>query len=259
MTIKNAPPTTRLCRSNKQQVFVRDADLCEELIGKISFTEMLYYHLMGRRASTGETAMLDAILVALMEHGFTPSAIATRMVAVSSPEAMQAAVAAGLLAVGSMFIGTIEDSARLLHQIVSDGGDVAATCGAKVREYKSQKRHIPGFGHHLHKPDDPRTPVLLKVARESGQAGVHVEVLQVLSAEVDRAYKCHVTVNVTGIIGAILSDMNFPVDVVRGLAVISRAAGLVGHIKEEREQPAARFIWELAEANINNKAGPGEG
>jgi len=86
-----------------------------------------------------------------------------------------------------------------------------------------------------------------------------VEVLQVLSAEVDRAYKCHVTVNVTGIIGAILSDMNIPVDVIRGLAVISRAAGLVGHIKEEREEPAARFIWELAEANINNKAGPGEG
>jgi citrate synthase len=259
MTIKSTPPTTRLCRYNEQQVFIRDADLCKDLIGKLSFTEMLYYHLMGRRASTGETAMLDAILVALMEHGFTPSAIATRMVAASSPEAMQAAVAAGLLAVGSMFIGTIEDSARLLQQIVSGGGDVAAICDAKVREYKSEKRLIPGFGHHLHKPDDPRTPALFKVAQESGHAGVHVDALHLLSSAVDLAYKRHVTINVTGIIGAILSDMNVPVDVIRGIAVISRAAGLVGHIKEEREQPAARFIWELAEANINNLAGSGEG
>ncbi|MGF7161557.1 citrate synthase [Rhodoligotrophos appendicifer] len=245
-------PTTKLCRYTNDQVFVHNVDLCKDLIGKISFTEMIFFHLMDRRPRVAETAMLDAILVTLMEHGLTPSAITTRMIALSSPEAPQAAVAAGLLAVGSQFIGTIEDSARLLQALVAGKGSLEEQARETVMRYRQEKRLLPGFGHHLHRPDDPRTPVILAVAREHGLAGRHVDALMILGKTVDEAAGRHITINVTGAIGAILSDMEIPVDIIRGIAVISRAAGLVGHIKEERESPAARFIWELAEEHVHH-------
>lgn len=255
MTAQKAPPVTSLCRYTNDQVFIREADLCRDIIGKMTFTELVYYHLIGRRASADETGMLDAILVTLMEHGFTPSAIATRMIALSSPEAMQAAVAAGLLGVGSQFIGTIEDSARLLRDLVQEGGDVGSRAEIIVRKYRQERRHLPGFGHHLHRPDDPRTSPILAVARNRGQAGQHVEALELLGRTVDRVHGRHITINVTGAIGAILGDMGIPLEVIRGIAVISRAAGLVGHVHEEYQQPAARFIWEMTEASLNHQAG----
>jgi citrate synthase len=251
-------PTTALCRYTNDAVFVRGVNLVEELIGKVSFTEMIVFHLIGRRPTQAEVNVLDAVLVTLMEHGLTPSAIATRMIALSSPEAMQAAVAAGILGVGSQFIGTIEDSAALLGELVEAPEGVRARAETVVRRHFAERRHLPGFGHHLHRPDDPRSPKLIAVARENGIAGRHVEALLVLAEVVDAVAGRHITINATGAVGAVLADLGIPRDVVRGIAVISRAAGLVGHIREEREDPAARFIWELAEKNVD-KRGSTEG
>lgn len=247
-------PSSALCDYTDTEVFIRDANLCRDLIGKVSFTEMMYFQILGTRPTPAQVNMLDAILVTLMEHGFTPSVIATRMVALSSPEAMQSAIAAGILCVGSKFIGTIEDSARLLRELM-EGDDFDATARDTIAAYRAEKKLLPGFGHHLHRPDDPRSPVIFEVAERNGLAGKHVEAIGAFSKIVDDSFGRHVTINVTGAIGAVLADMEIPTEVIRGIAVVSRAAGLVGHILEESKDPAARFIWEQTEKSINHTAG----
>jgi citrate synthase len=194
--------------------------------------------------------------VTLMEHGLTPSSIAARMVAISSPEAPQAALAAGLLAVGSQFIGTIEDSARLLVEIADAPEGAQQRAQTIVKTYREERRLLAGFGHHLHRPDDPRSPKLIAVAREHGFGGRYIEALLTLASAVDAAAGRHITINATGAIGAILLELGIPLAAVRGIAIVSRAAGLVGHIQEERERPIARFIWDLAEREIEHRAGP---
>ena len=118
---------TKLSTHTNEALFLRDKNLVEDVIGKMSFTDAMFYHIMGVAPSDGQRAILDAVLVTLMEHGFTPSAIAARMTYLSAPEAMQSAVAAGLLSVASQFIGTMENAAKVLEDIANDpnGQDTA--------------------------------------------------------------------------------------------------------------------------------------
>lgn len=255
-------PTTGIATSTPEDVFIRGKSLCRELIGHVSFTEMIFFQMLGRMPSAGEARVLDASLVALMEHGLTPSALATRLVYSSAEEAMQAAVAAGLLAVGSRFVGTTEGCGALLARIVA-AADLAAEARAIAREHKEARAPLPGFGHPLHKPDDPRAARLLKVARDAGVAGKHVAAVEALGRAVDEVYGRHITLNVTGAIAAVLADCGVPVEILRGFSLIARCAGLVGHVREEQERPAMRAIWEAGERAVPydgpppaNTAGP---
>lgn len=241
--------TTRIATSTTDDVFVRGKSLCNDLIGKLGFTEMVFFHITGRTPSSGQTRVLDACLVTLMEHGLTPSAIATRLVYSSAPEAMQGAVAAGLLGVGSVFVGTVEGCALLLGRLVA-APDLAAEARATAEEHRAAKRPIPGFGHPQHKPDDPRTPRILAVAEESGVAGAHVAALRALGAAVDAVYGKHVTINATGAIAAGLGDCGIGPEIMRGFSLIARCAGLVGHVHEEQQAPAMRALWEAGDRAV---------
>lgn len=243
-------PSTSLCRHTNDHIFYRDRNLTDELIGKTSFTEVLFYQILGRVPTQAELQLVDAVLVTLMEHGLTPSATAARLVYTGSPDTIQAGVAAGLLAVGSAFVGTTEDCAGVLANLTRGGGDLATTAQICIATYIAEKRPLPGFGHHLHKPDDPRATKLLALARQLGTAGSHCRALEVLSREIDRVLGRHLTINATGAVAAVLSDINVPVRVMRGFALISRAAGLVAHLVEEQENPTGRAIWALVEKEI---------
>ncbi|WP_372724453.1 citryl-CoA lyase [Immundisolibacter sp.] len=238
-------PSTAICTYTSDAIYVRDKSLVDELIGEVSFTQMMFFQIMARMPTAGEVKIVDAVLVTLMEHGITPSAIATRLTLMSAPESLQGAVAAGLLGVGGQFLGTMEGAAALIAEIIA-APDRAAAAEDIARRHRESKTPLPGFGHNLHRPDDPRTPKLLAVARTAGVKGDHIAALLALGDAVDRVYARHITINATGAIAAVLSELGIPVEVMRGFAVITRAAGLVGHIKEERENPAARAIWELA-------------
>ena len=227
-------------------VFIRDASLINDLIGKVSFTELTFFQILGRRPSLGELAVVDAVLVTLMEHGFTPSAIISRLTAMSSPEALQASVAAGLLSVGSAFVGTTEDAARLLAGIVASPAGIDAAARAAAEAYRKEKRPLPGFGHHLHKPDDPRSLRLFQVAQDASVPNRHVEALKVFSLHVDDIYGRHITINATGAIAAVLSDIGVPIEIMRGFSILSRCAGLIGHIYEEQQMPTGRAMWDQA-------------
>jgi len=248
--MKPAPPTTTsIATASPDAIVVRGKDLCGELIGKLSFTEMLCWQILGREAAPAQVAVVDACLVALMEHGLMPSAIAARLVYSSAPEAMQGAVAAGLLGVGSRLVGSAEGCARLLAR-VAGAADAAAEAAAVVAEHRAAKRALPGFGHDVHLPDDPRTPRLFEVAREHGVAGRHVAAAATLGAALDRALGRHLTLNATGAVAAVLADAGVPAEIMRGFALIARCAGLIGHIHEEQSRPAMRSIWDAAERAV---------
>lgn len=248
---KTATPTTRIARHTKDAIYVRGASLVDDLIGKLTFTEMMYFQLLGVRATPAQAKILDAVLVTLMEHGITPSAIATRMIYDSCPEALQAAVAAGLLGVGSTFIGTMEGCAKNLEDILSVAeAERPARAKAIAQRFRAAKLPIPGFGHPHHKPDDPRSPRLLAVAEEAGVPGRHIRALRLLAQEVDAAWGRHLTINATGAVAALLGEIGVPQPVMRGIAVVSRAAGLVGHIREEQTDPSARYIWDMVSERV---------
>ncbi len=251
-------PTTRLCTHSTDAITVRGVDLVDELIGELSFTEMTYFAITGRRPTRAQTRILDAVLVTLMEHGLTPSAIATRMIYGSTPESLQAGVSAGLLAVGSMFVGTMEGCAALIERILS-APDREQAADDIADEYRRMRKPIPGFGHHMHKPDDPRTPKLFALAEAEGVPGRHIAALRTLSAAVDQRFGKHITVNATGAVGALLGEIAIPAPIMRGIAVISRSAGLVAHIAEEQRTPSMRYIWELVEEGVPYDAEPDTG
>jgi citrate synthase len=242
-------PTTKIARHTAQAIYIRGESLVDDLIGKLTFTEMMYFQMLGRRPTPAQTRILDAVLVTLMEHGITPSAIATRLIYDSCPEAIQAAVAAGILGVGSTFIGTMEGCAANLQEILSSSSQEGKAKEIANR-FRQAKQPIPGFGHPHHKPDDPRTPRLLAIAEEAGVPGRHIRALRLLAGEVDAAWGRHLTINATGAVAALLGEIGVPQEVMRGVAVVSRAAGLVGHIREEQLDPSARHLWDVAAESL---------
>lgn len=211
---------------------------------------MVYLLIQGRLPSRPECLILDACLVALAEHGLTLNTLVARFVTSAVPEQTQVAMGASLMTVGDTFVGTMEGCARILQVGVRQGGDAPLYCENVVTRHRAERRAVPGFGHCFHKPDDPRSPRLLRVAQEARCKGDFVAMLNTLAAEVDRACGRHLTINATGAIAALLSEIGFEPDVMRGLAVVSRSGGLVAHIKEERKSGAARLIERLAKENV---------
>lgn len=243
-------PVTELCTHTATSMNYRDQDLVEDLLGKHTFAEVMFMQIMGRKPRAVDMRILDAVLITLMEHGFTPSAIATRMIYMSAPENLQGAVSAGLMAVGSQFVGTMENNAKLLEQIIA-ADDKEAQARQIVLDIKATKSHLPGFGHHMHKPDDPRSIKLLALAEaEPELPGTYVKALRLLSKTIDEIYGKHITINATGATAALLGEIGVPSPLMRGFAVISRAAGLVAHIAEEQKSPAGRFIWDKIDHEI---------
>ena len=242
---------TKLSTHRLDALFLRDKNLVDEVIGEMSFTDAMFYHIIGAPPTVGQTSVLDAVLVTLMEHGLTPSSISTRLTYLSAPEAMQSAIAAGLLNVGSQFIGTIENAATLLERVQADPAGIDASCRQIVQQHKDAGKPMPGFGHHLHRPDDPRSPKLFAVAAAYDDIDHRpIRTINTLGAVVDRIYGKHLTINATAATAAVLLGAGIPTRIMRGFAVISRAAGLVAHVMEEQETPTGRAIWDIVDKQI---------
>ncbi|MCK9908794.1 citryl-CoA lyase [Microbacteriaceae bacterium K1510] len=243
-------PTTKLCLTQVDRITVRDHDLVTQLMGEKTFTEVFALLLTGSLPSPQQTRLIDAVLLTLMEHGLTPQAIAARMIARCEPEAMQAAIAAGLLGIGSRFGGAMSATSILLTEIIAAGDKGREAAQAIIARHRTVKKSIAGFGHPQHRPDDPRSQRLFQIAREGGIAGKYVDAIHLLSEEIDKAFGRHLTINTTGAIAAVLGDLGVPDDIMRGFAVVSRSAGLVAHLKEESEQQVAAYLTDFAEHDI---------
>ena len=238
---------SRIAQSDATSIRVHGLDLCDELIGHVGLADFLALELRGRLPDDGERRMLDAFMVTLAEHGSTPSTIAARLTLLGSPDQLQSAVAAGLAGAGSRFLGTMTDCARLLQHsgVAACGHDVSARADAVIRLADGT---VPGLGHPLHKPDDPRSIRLFDLARESGVYGANcetiVQVREVLSATKGK----RLPINATGAIAAIASDLGYDWGLVRGFALVARTVGLLGHLAEEMRAPMAQHVWETVES-----------
>jgi citrate synthase len=244
---KQKPLRSEMGWSTPDKITVRGLDLCNDLLGKIDLGGMAWLELTGRMPTPQEAAVFNALLVTLVEHGMTPHAIASRMVQVCAPEAMQAAVAAGLCAVGSVFAGGSEMVARTLQDALKDAPadvDIAALAEKIVEDHAARKVPISGIGHPIHKPIDPRTPVLFAIAEQNGFRGRYCALQEAISKAAENKLNRVLPVNAPGAIGALMCELGFPWQICRGVAVIGRAVGLVGHIAEDMRNPMALEIYD---------------
>ena len=221
MARKQKPIKSDLAWSTPDRIVVRGKDLPNEILGHLDLGDMAFLMILGRVPNKNESKLFNAMAVTLVEHGITPSAIAARMTYLGAPESPQAAVAAGLLGLGSVFVGSTEGVAKML----SESADVKAIL---------QMKRVPGLGHPLHKPVDPRTKRLFEIARETGFYGKYCKTMEQVS-EMKK-----LTLNATGAIGALACELGIDWRAVRGIGVMARAIGLVGHQDPRgRVQPAS--------------------
>lgn len=223
--------------ADADSITVRGRDLATELMGRVTFTELTFLLVQGRAPEPRETALLDAVLVSLAEHGLTPTVLAARLTHTGAPESLQGAVAAGLLGAGSVFLGVVEDTAVFLDRVVARGGDPEQAAADAVSAEIGAGRRIPGLGHPVHKAQDPRTARIYAIAEEEGLVGPHLQALRLVAAAHRDATGKALPINGAGVAGAALADLGFPARIVRGMALLARTAGLVAHLEEEQSRP----------------------
>ena len=245
--------SSAISASNPQTVVVRGFDLCRDLVGKITFTDHLWLLVTGALPSAAQRRVLDAALVAIAEHGLVPSVAASRITLAAAPEALQGAVAAGILGCGSVILGAAEAAARFFDSIVTRSASAALNEAALagLKELHEARRAVPGYGHPLHKALDPRVERLLAVATESGVAGRHVEIARAVEKLIPKVIGKPLVMNVSGAIAAVLLDSGYPLLAVKGIPILARTASLIAHLLEEQERPIGFVMAHAAVADID--------
>jgi citrate synthase len=244
---------TSLGTSTADEIRLLGQDLTADLMGKVGFGELAFWLVALRRPTPSETRVFEAVLVALADHGFTPTAIAARLTYLSAPDSLQGALAAGLLGGGSRFLGVTEDCGLFLHEAL-DGHELPTDDAGwdefaldVVRGFPG--KHIPGLGHPVHKVQDPRTPVLIGIAREEGLEGPHLRLFQAIGRVHEQVLGRKLPLNGAGVCGAALADLGLPVELLRGFALLARAAGLLGQLAEERRRPIGMDAYLTVDRN----------
>lgn len=249
--------TSGISSSNEKTILVRGRDLCEELIGRITFTDHVWLLITGQSPNEAQRRVLDATLVAIAEHGLVPSVQASRLTYAAAPEALQGAVAAGILGCGSVILGAAEAAGRLLQDVIdrSSGESLDPAASAVVRKRREQKQQIPGYGHPLHKESDPRVQRLFAVAREAGCAGRYAEAAFAIERVLPGITGKSLVLNVSGAIPAVLLDAGYPLLALKGVPILARTASLIAHLLEEQTKPIG-FVLSHAGASAIEYDGP---
>jgi citrate synthase len=251
---------TSLGTSTADEISLLGQSLAGDLMGTVGFGELAFWLVALRRPTPGETRVFEAVLVALADHGFTPTAIAARLTYLSAPDSLQGALAAGLLGGGSRFLGVTEDCGGYLHAVLeehdgelpTDPDDTAAWDALAleaVRRTREQGRYVPGLGHPVHKVEDPRTPRLIAIADEEGLRGPHLRLFEAIGRTHDAVLGRRLPLNGAGVCGAALADLGLPVELLRGFALLARAAGLLGQLAEERRRPIGMDTYLTVDRN----------
>lgn len=242
---------TRICGYDEDRIMIRGKDLVDDLMGKLGFTEMMLFHLLGEKPSGLQTTIVDAVLVTIMEHGLVPSAIVSRLTLLGAPESFQGAVAAGLLGVGDRYAGTASECATILEEIVAANEEDRDECARRIiRDYRGRKQPLPGYGHPIHRGGDPRVPRLIEIGRSAGVKGDYIEAMYLLERCLEEELGKSLPVNISAAIAAVLAEAGLPARAFRGFVLTARCAGLAGHLLEEMENPAADELWKGAESAV---------
>src|SRR3954452_12207835 len=250
---------TSLGTSTTDEISLLGQSLAGDLMGQVGFGELAFWLVALRSPTPGETRVFEAVLVALADHGFTPTATAAGLPYLSAPDSLQGALAAGLFGGGSRFLGVTEDCGGYLHAVLTEhDGDLPpdddtvgwdALALAAVRRTREQGRYVPGLGHPVHKVQDPRTPRLIAIADEEGLHGPHLRLFEAIGRTHEQVLGRKLPLNGAGVCGAALADLGLPVELLRGFALLARAAGLLGQLAEERRRPIGMDAYLAVDRN----------
>src|SRR6201999_2761681 len=250
---------TSLGTSEGTTITLLGRDLAHELMGEVSFGELAYWLITLERPTPQQSRLFEAVLLGLADHGFTPTAIAARLTWLSAPDAIQGALAAGLLGGGSRYLGVTEDTGRFLAEVLAAAPsplpapddqaawDALATHAVAARQ--AAGRFVPGLGHPVHKEGDPRTPRIIAIAREEGLYGPHLALFEAIGRVHPAILGKQLPLNGAGVSGAALADLGLPLEPPRGVGRLARCAGLLGHIAEEIRRPIAGDIYQAVDRN----------
>ena len=241
-----ATPVSRISRAYPDRVEVRGRDLAGDLMGRLSFTEYFHLLLTGREPTEDQRFFLDLLLVAIAEHGLMPTNVAARMTLAADPHSLQGAVAAGILGAGPVVLGTSEECARLLEETVASGREPADV----ARSIHAAGGKVPGFGHPVHRPVDPRAERILELADARGVSGRHVLLARGLRDAVSEEWGRPLPMNVAMPIAAVMLDLGFPSSSVKAVPILARTAGLLAHLAEEQERPLGLLLGRAAEEAV---------
>jgi citrate synthase len=250
--------SSAISAANDTTILVRGRDLVQDLVGSVSFTDHFWLLVTGQAPSAGQRRVLDATLVAIAEHGLVPSVQVSRMTLAAAPEALQGAVAAGILGCGSVVLGSSAAAGVFYSDIARCSQEGASPEDAAIRviqEYRKSGRAIPGYGHPLHKAADPRAVRLLQIAEEVSLAGAFVASARRVESLLPQLLGKPLALNVSGAIPAVLLDAGFPLLALKGVPILARTAGLIAHLLEEQQHPIG-FVMSHAAAGAIDYDGP---
>jgi citrate synthase len=251
---KAGEPVSHICQAYPDRVEVRGRDLCGDLMGRLTFTEYFHLLLTGDEPTELQRQFLDLLLIAIAEHGMMPTSVAARMTLDADPGSLQGAVAAGILGCGPIVLGTAESCAELLAAAqleVAAGASAADAAAAAAAAVHAAGGRLPGFGHPLHRPVDPRAERILELAAAQGAAGPHVKLAVRFSEAAADAWGRPLVMNVSMPIAAVMLDLGFPASSVKAIPILARTAGLLAHLAEEREAPIGFLMAGAAEEAIS--------
>ena len=252
-SVARMPPVSRISEAYPDRVEVRGRDLSGDLMGRLSFTEYFHLLLTGREPNEEQRFFLDLLLVAIAEHGMMPTNVAARMTLAADPESLQGAVAAGILGAGPVLLGTSDACARLLDRAqakVAAGEAPDSVAGEMARAVHASGERLPGFGHPVHRPLDPRAERILELADDHGVSGAHVKLTHSFRAAAAETWGKPLTLNVSMPIAAVMLDLGFASDAVKSVPILARTAGLLAHLAEEREVPIGFLMAAEAEEAV---------
>ena len=239
-------PTTAICGFDADSILIRGKNLVEDVIGRYTLTGAFMLQALGKEPSERQIELLDVVLVTIMEHGMVPSVVASRLTLHGAPESLQGAVAAGLLGVGDRYAGTAAQCGEVLAELI-DSNDRDSAAADLVRRYRAEKRAVPGFGHPIHTGTDPRVEKLLSYVARDSQA---LQAAESLEGALSEALGKPLVMNVSTVLAILMFEIGIPVSAMRGVILISRCAGLVGHLLEEMNTPVGNDLWRSAEGSV---------
>ena len=251
--------STYMSQAYPDRVEVRGRDLTGDLMGRVGFTEYFHLLLTGREPTEEQRFFLDLLLVAIAEHGMMPTNVAARMTLAADPGSLQGAVAAGILGAGPVLLGTSEECARLLaaaQEKVAAGGEPAAVAEEMARAVRASGGRLPGFGHPVHEPLDPRAERILELADARGVSGPHVLLTRCFRDAVAAAWGKPLTLNISMPIAAVMLDLGFAPAAVKAVPLLARTAGLLAHLAEEKEEPIGFLMARAAEDSVEYRPPP---
>ena len=217
----------------------------DELMGNVSFAQAIFLALRGELPAPEVGRLIDAMLVASIDHGVTPPSALAARTAASTGAPLNAAVAAGVLSINRLHGGAIEDCMGILQRVIDraqeSGGSLEQAAEQLIDEYRSQKQRMAGLGHRIHS-DDPRTARLFGLAEEAGISSRGVGAIRALAAGYARRGKT-LPINVDGAIAALLLDLQVPRALANAFFIMARVPGLVAHVYEEQtgQRPMRRI------------------